>query len=802
MEASCRQQLEAEQQALDDEKDKLFELYRHSTRLEAQRTELEKEAERVQSEINKLVTEVQEARTREKGIEGERVSLTAQLDSLDRAISQKEQEKERLNNSAGQIGESLAQKQARVSGLEREVHRLEARFAALKELEAWEEIPSPDSLPGPLKPFPRLIDALEAKAGAELALEAVLGARLKYLLVDDLTSAGRLLPSLSRPLGLICTSMARPTATSPQGLPDEGALGWLIEFALTKEEYRPLVQAMLSGWLVVRDMEEALRIFASRPERHNLVTLKGELLFSDGILVSAPAGGSEGLLKRKKEAKELAILLETKKEALESVIGELKQLESQQERINAQLTANDKSLLEDKAARMALKERLNGCQLDAARLEENLKLFAGEGSRQDQALARLASAKQEIDDQLAEVKTKLREKEIATEKLRSTMGKKKRELEQVSSLLAQYNVQLASAKERSRGVSLSLDRLSQSDNNLKAQLAKKEEEKSEGQRECQRIDAAVLSANQSIERLIPEKDKAKSELEGLASGLEAQTARLQGMENQLKEERGRSAGQQESVNNLELNVARLQMQLDHIAEKTRDDYGLELADLVQPDQPEDMPEDPAPRLAVLREQLNRLGGVNPLAVEEYESLDERYRLLTSQREDLVESVSGLRKAIAEMDKTCRERFQETFDQANERFNQVFRRLFQGGRAQLALAEDEDPLEAAVELLAEPPGKKLQNALLLSSGEKTLTAIAFIFSLFIIKPSAFCFLDEIDAPLDDVNVARLNSLIGELASTSQLVLITHNKTTMEGASTLHGITMEELGISKLVSVRIN
>ncbi|MEE8449005.1 MAG: chromosome segregation protein SMC [Thermodesulfobacteriota bacterium] len=802
IERSCRQQLEADQRALDEEKDRLFELHRQSTRVEAHVAELKKDSERVRLERNKLTTEIQEAQTKQEEIERERAGLTAELNSLDRAISQENQARESLQKSANQLGQSLAERRARVSELEREVHRLEARLATLKELEAWEEIPSPDSLPEALKPFPRLIDVLEAKAGAELSLGAVLGDRLKYLLVDDLTSAGRLLPSIAGPVGLITASLAREAVSFAERFPEEAALGWLSEFALTREEYRPVLRALLSGWLLVRELEDALRIFANTPEKPNLVTLKGEVLFADGILVSASAGVTKDLLKRKKEAKELTSLLDIKKEALESARRELAQVEGQQDKTDTKLTLNKESLLECQHQRMALKERLNTYQLDAARLKENLKLFAGEERRQEQESAVLASAKQDIVGELAEVRIKIRDKEISSDSLRIGLEERKKELDQVNTLLAHYKVQAASREERLKGVNLNLERLKQSDNQLRGQLAKKEEEKSESRGECERIDAAILSANQIKESVIPEQDRGRAKLENLAAGLEAQTAQLEEMEGQLKEEQRGLAGQQESMNNLELSAARLQMQLDHLAEKISDDYGLELADVVQMEQPQNLPADPSSRLTLLREQLNRLGGVNPLALEEYESLSERYRLLTSQRDDLVESISGLRKAIAEMDKTCRERFQETFNQANERFNQVFRRLFQGGRAQLALAEDEDPLEAAVELLAEPPGKKLQNALLLSSGEKALTAIGFIFSLFMIKPSPFCFLDEIDAPLDDANVGRLNSLIGELAESCQLMLITHNKTTMERASTLHGITMEESGISKLVSVRLN
>jgi chromosome segregation protein len=208
------------------------------------------------------------------------------------------------------------------------------------------------------------------------------------------------------------------------------------------------------------------------------------------------------------------------------------------------------------------------------------------------------------------------------------------------------------------------------------------------------------------------------------------------------------------------------------------------------------------RLSEARKRLDRLGEVNLVAVQEYVEVKERYDTLEAQRQDLEESVRSIRQSIAQLNRTCRERFRETFDRVNVLFQEGYPRLVGGGNARLVLTDEEDMLETGVDIEAQPPGKRLQNMSLLSGGEMAMTAIALIFALFQVKPSPFCLLDEVDAPLDEANGARFNHLLREMAHLSQFIVITHNKKTMECVDTLYGVTMQNPGVSTLVSVRLD
>jgi chromosome segregation protein len=202
----------------------------------------------------------------------------------------------------------------------------------------------------------------------------------------------------------------------------------------------------------------------------------------------------------------------------------------------------------------------------------------------------------------------------------------------------------------------------------------------------------------------------------------------------------------------------------------------------------------------LREKLENFGAINMLALEELAETEERLLFLTSQRKDIVDSIGTAEEALREIKRRSRERFREAFEAINFHFIEFFQELFGGGKGEMNLLESEDILEAGIEIVAQPPGKRLQNILLLSGGEKAMTAIALVMAIFQYRPSPFCLLDEVDAPLDEANVGRFVKKIEQMSTNTQFIVITHNKRTMEAAKALYGVTMEEPGVSKVVSVR--
>ena len=261
----------------------------------------------------------------------------------------------------------------------------------------------------------------------------------------------------------------------------------------------------------------------------------------------------------------------------------------------------------------------------------------------------------------------------------------------------------------------------------------------------------------------------------------------------------------DALGELEVAQARAGSDLDHLGRECHQAVGVMAAEaaasLTEEEQGRELSVLDA-QVQELRERLDRMGPVNVLAVEQSQELEERARFLAAQRQDLLDSIAELDQAIKKIDRTSRERFQEAFQVINQHFGEIFRQLFGGGTAGLTLLDEEDLLESGIDVMAQPPGKRLQNVMLLSGGEKALTAISLLFAIFQYKPSPFCILDEVDAPLDDANIGRFVRMLEGLKEQTQFVLITHSRKTMEIADQLYGVTMEEPGVSKLVSVRLS
>jgi chromosome segregation protein len=288
----------------------------------------------------------------------------------------------------------------------------------------------------------------------------------------------------------------------------------------------------------------------------------------------------------------------------------------------------------------------------------------------------------------------------------------------------------------------------------------------------------------------------------LGEGLEKSTSAVDALDQEVRQRREAHDRARELLHEVEVEQTRLDAEWDRLRESAAaelDTTPEELAKL-EPDVeawPDDLRED----IDALRIQLEKLGPVNLLALKEVDELKERSTFLAEQRKDLVEALGKLDATIREIDAFCTERFVDTLEKVNTVFHETFNNLFGGGSATLQLVDDDNPLESGIDITAQPPGKKTQSVQLLSGGEKALTALSLLISLFRIKPSPFCILDEVDAPLDDANVERLADLIQAMTDNTQFVLITHNRRTMARADVLYGITMEEPGVSKAVSVRI-
>lgn len=406
---------------------------------------------------------------------------------------------------------------------------------------------------------------------------------------------------------------------------------------------------------------------------------------------------------------------------------------------------------------------------------------------------------------LLEKKREMKELKVQVAELEEEIGLKEDSASQFEGSLSEMVLLLEELKKQGHEQDLKVLSLENECDTLRRELDRVREE-----------EEAARLAEQKLKTLIEEGEQEVKAIASLRAGLaelsvqsesarqdyQKSTAELEVAEQAIRELRKEYDLARSHTGDLRVTLSRLEGDLRHLEQQIMEKYAVALSTLASQYQGVDVNRPMAEQhLAELKAKLERLGDVNLGAIPEYEELKTRQEFLSRQLQDLEQSLEALKKAIQKINQTTRQRFEETFALVNERFQALFPRLFRGGRAELRLTEGEDLLNAGVDLFVQPPGKRLAHVGLLSGGEKAMSAVAFIFSIFLVKPSPFCILDEVDAPLDDANVDRFHKLLSEMLPRSQFILITHNRRTMEQCHRLYGVTMEEAGISKLVTVRL-
>ncbi|MEM6733983.1 MAG: chromosome segregation protein SMC, partial [Myxococcota bacterium] len=364
-------------------------------------------------------------------------------------------------------------------------------------------------------------------------------------------------------------------------------------------------------------------------------------------------------------------------------------------------------------------------------------------------------------------------------------------------------VDLAAREEKIASAKSGLERMTLTRSELRERMERGELQATEAASSVETLSEQIEVAREQAATISVEAQEKRDALSEARARFDAERSALGEAEQQIREERRQGELVQEALLELKMDLQRVAMEREQLIGQVRERHDVELTWILTDfhTRPEPGP-DEVKRRKDLDRQIKNMGPINLTAIDECAEIEERFEFLTRQRDDLNEALDNLRRAIQRINKASRERFKEAYEAVNEMFQKVYPRLFRGGIARLELTNAEDLLEAGVEIVAQPPGKKLQNVNLMSGGEKALTATAFIFSIFLIKPSPFCILDEVDAPLDEANVGRFNEMLREISSISQFIVITHNKATMTQADRLYGITMQEPGMSTVVPVDLD
>ena len=660
--------------------------------------------------------------------------------------------------------------------------------------------------------FGLVADVVAAPPEYENAVEAVLGERLQYVIVESHAQgveAIDFLKSASEGRASLIPMARLHPGESPalDALRDRpGYVAECLDVVRFDPAYDKVVRFLIGDAVIVRDLPAALELWQSSAHKRTLVTLDGEVLDPYGVVTGGPLEGEgHGALQRRREVQELEETVRQFEAEFALAQERHRTLQTRVLQLEAALKTLDRDGREKDLAVLEQEKDLARLTEELAHLAQRAAQLDGDRAALEDALAALAREEEDHRVQAATAQAEQARSEERAREAAQSAEAIKAQADVATAQLMNLKVKVAADAERRESFGAALRRVDEARAQVEERRARLFAALSEANGRAAELRGRIDGNQVDMGRLEVEHGAVKEELGRERARQEALAEALRARDTELRELRRRADELAQAANEAALTAREQALALTHLEEQIHDRCQAELRWEVQrfhmepPPGPQDRE-----RLDDLKAQAERMGAINLTAIEEYDELAKRHEFLGAQKTDLESSLADLKAAIVKINRASRERFRETFDLVNQKFQQVFPRLFNGGRAGLVLTQDAEggEIEGGVEIFAQPPGKKLQSVNLLSGGEKALTAVALIFAIFLIKPTPFCLLDEVDAPLDDANVGRYNELVKEMSKASQFILITHNKRTMEMVDTLYGVTMEEPGVSKLVSVRLS
>ncbi|HEX8699079.1 MAG TPA: chromosome segregation protein SMC [Myxococcaceae bacterium] len=778
--------------------------------LARQRTDLETRREKLRVEMENL-------RAQEQALDGARSQVLQMVeDSRHNAMelaARKTQEEEALASTRAAFAESeiqvislreeLADKRSRLSSLE-ELHKNYEGFdrgVRAVMMRAGQQFREQGI-------FGLVADVLTPPARFERAVEAALGERLQHVIVESREKGFELVEYLKAasegrgsflpvPMDEAQLPVVEPDFSRP------GVLGSAFAEVKYEEALRPVVRLLLGDVVIVQDMASARAYEAAGGPPCTLVTLEGEVVRADGTLIGGEReGAAVGALQKKREIAELATEVARVEERYNEILTRHYTLQKQMGHTEGVLKGLAKNQHAEELNLASQEKDLHKASEDLARVRERLNTLEGEESHLAHSHGALVHEEENSRGEVAHGQADREGREERVRQLSAELESLKQRADAVSAELMALRIKVAAGSERGESARKELESLLGQKREMEDRVHRLRVVVGEGTARSDELKRRIEETDGARGKRAEEHRAAAETLEGRRSAHAATSTEVREQDTLFRELRGRLDELMQGLSQISLKEREIALEVEHLSAGIRERHQVELElelhryHLLAP-----LPPEAEAELKDLRAQVEKMGEINLTAIDEHEELSKRYEFLATQKKDLQGSLEQLKEAITRIDATSRERFKQTFDVVNEKFQAVFPRLFGGGRASLVLTNEGPGAEPGVEIVAQPPGKKLQSVNLLSGGEKALTAVALIFGIFLIKPTPFCLLDEVDAPLDEGNVGRYNDMVKEMSSQSQFILITHNKRTMEVADTLYGVTMEEPGISKLVSVKL-
>ena len=649
-----------------------------------------------------------------------------------------------------------------------------------------------------------IADVLSAQVHYSTAVEAALEGRTDTLLVNCTSrflEDTSIREKLTGRLSILCMDRIEPFADAADFAEEQGVLGRLVQFVQFDDAYAPLAWHLLGRVILVESLNIAMKLSARFGKQYRFVTPTGEV-FTDGCVLNAgPVGKAAGLISRKSRITQLEEETVSLNEYIRHLEQTLEQTEHKNEHLGELCKELRTSIYEANTEKVDVESRLRMVEQNIKRLGEEQPILADEIRLLEDEVRQSVQKEHDSRQKLQELDEINTQRTARIENIQRALDEEQHTLQNRTAEATELKIQIGRVGEQQKSIR---QRMAATGSQIQQGRTAVETSRTEAlacDEQIEQTQRNILATESALCSLYVEKEQAQKESLGLHTAQQELTVRQKETDQALRTARTEQAEIEQQIHQLQLELSQLTVREEDLCQRVREELQMELAAAYQSYTQQEIDWDVVrEEITELRSKIDRLGNVNVDAINQQQQLEERYQFLATQAEDLNQSKTQLEQLIERINKESREKFQTTFEQVRIHFQELFRKLFGGGKADIFLENPEDILESGIEIVARPPGKETRTISLLSGGEKSMTAIALLFAVFRSKPSPFCVLDEVDAALDEANNERFNMIVRQFQEMSQFIVITHSKRTMSIADMLYGITMQTQGISKKISVQ--
>jgi chromosome segregation protein len=796
---------------IDDGNDKLFELHSKAASakseaksIESYKTTMEKRQNQLNDELNSLkrnLTATDDQIRREDSHAGEAESERARIEMESAKCYQSKRELDERQDTLRTSIEKLRISETQMTSRKKTIEEMESNYEGYNYAVRYIMRSSLSGIEGVVA------DLMKVPQGFETAIETALGAAMQNVVCADDQSAKIAINALKvnqagRLTFLPVESISGRKVEVDQSLMSSpGYKGLGVDIIDFSPRYKNVFTYLLGRVVVVDTLNTAIALSKKAGYGLRFVTMDGEIINASGAITGGRyKNKTANILERKNEIIKLAneienttIQMEEQSKELSGIIDSIRKLDKIAEKLEGERRENENEAAAIKGRKAALSITLGEITENISKNERELDEIGRELSGTDTMIARMLDESKEAENEIIRISKEIEIAMTDNENRKKAIEKASEEITKCRIEAGEWSAKVTSAEALLKRVSGELD-------DLRSQVEDKSDQMIQLGRDRNRLMFGSTDNGVQLEQLHQERKTLDDVISEINKEKEDIAKRLSELNEEQQKFDGDINSYQDQKYQLEIKVAKNETQLDTMKDRLWDEFEVSYAQAADYRRDDFAMTSAVKESRDIKNELKGLGDVNIGAIKEYESVSERYKFLTEQRSDVLRAMSELESIINDMDSNITRTFKDNFNQVESNFEHVFSELFGGGHAELRMEDESDPLESGIDIIAQPPGKRLQNINLMSGGEKTMTAIALMFAVLKTKPTPFCILDEVEAALDDDNIDRFSNYLKHFDQT-QFALITHQKATMEHADVLYGITMPERGVSKLLSLRL-